>query len=72
DLRRMLEKNDQFLNLAAKDIVTTNPKTISPETMAVQALEVFKTFDITHLIVTENNQYLGILHLHDLLREGIV
>ncbi|HNE93986.1 MAG: KpsF/GutQ family sugar-phosphate isomerase [Chitinophagaceae bacterium] len=72
DLRRMLEKNDQFLNLSAKDIVTTNPKTISPETMAVQALEVFKTFDITHLIVTENNQYLGILHLHDLLREGIV
>lgn len=72
DLRRMLEKNESFLQLTAKDIVTKNPKTISPETMAVQALEIFKTFDITHLLVTENQQYLGVLHVHDLIREGIV
>jgi arabinose-5-phosphate isomerase len=72
DLRRMLEKNENYLQLTAKDIVTQNPKTISAETMAVQALEVFKTFDITHLIVTENHKYLGVLHVHDLIREGIV
>lgn len=72
DLRRMLEKNEQFMQLTAKAIATQNPKTISPDTMAVHALEIFRKYDISHLLVTENNQYLGIVHLHDLVREGIV
>ncbi|MCZ2222942.1 MAG: KpsF/GutQ family sugar-phosphate isomerase [Chitinophagales bacterium] len=72
DLRRMLEKNENFIQLTAKDIATKNPKTINPNTMAVQAMEILREHNISHILVTENNQYLGVLHVHDLINEGIV
>lgn len=72
DLRRMLEKNESFIELTAKEIATSKPKTIAPDTMAVQAMEILREHNISHILVTENNQYLGVLHIHDLIKEGIV
>lgn len=72
DLRRMLNKTDVLTNITAADIFTPNPKTIAPQALAVEALEVLKKYDISQLVVAENNQYLGIIHLHDLIREGII
>jgi arabinose-5-phosphate isomerase len=72
DLRRMLNKTDVLTNITAAVIFTPNPKTITPQALAVEALEVFKKYDISQLVVAENNQYLGIIHLHDLIREGII
>lgn len=72
DIRRMLEKQDSFSHLTAQDIMTKNPKTIETEKMAVEALHAMENFSITQLIVTENKQYVGIIHLHDLLKEGII
>lgn len=72
DLRRMLEKSSSLENIKAADILTRNPKTIGPDTLAVEALDILRENDISGLLVAENNQYLGVLHLHDLVREGIV
>lgn len=72
DLRRMLEKNTSLEGVVASDIMTTNPKTIQPEALAVEALNVLRTFDITQLVVANQKQYLGVLHLHDLIREGLL
>lgn len=73
DIRRMLEKTDNISTVAAKDIFSAKPKTISPQTLATEALDMMKAYDITQLIVIdETNLYLGVLHLHDLLREGIL
>jgi len=72
DLRRMLNKTDVLTNITSADIFTPNPKTIAPQALAVEALEVLKKYDISQLVVAENNQYLGIIHLHDLIREGII
>ncbi|HEY4151149.1 MAG TPA: CBS domain-containing protein, partial [Chitinophagaceae bacterium] len=72
DLRRMLEKNDSLQGLTAHDIMTAHPKTIPADTLAVEALNVLRKFDITQLVVTNEKQYLGVLHLHDLMREGLL
>ncbi|MBK0370742.1 KpsF/GutQ family sugar-phosphate isomerase [Flavobacterium agrisoli] len=72
DVRRMLNDNDSIAHLTAKDIMTKNPKIVTPETMAVEALHILEDFSITQLIVAENGQYIGVLHLHDILKEGIV
>lgn len=72
DLRRMLEKTNDISAICASDILTPNPITIDPQALAVDALNVLKQHDISQLVVTQNNQYAGILHLHDLIREGIV
>lgn len=72
DLRRMLEQNSHFEHITAADILSKNPKTIAPFTMAVDALEVFALHDISQLLVAENGSYLGVLHLHDLIKEGIM
>ena len=71
DLRRMLERSDNIRNITAADILTHNPKTIESFIMAVDALEVFALYDISQLIVEEDGQYIGILHLHELIKEGI-
>ncbi len=71
DLRRMLERSDSVKDITAQDILTRNPKTIDPLIMAVDALEIFALYDISQLIVAENGKYLGILHLHELIKEGI-
>ncbi len=72
DLRRMLEKNFTLDGITAKDIMTISPKTITSDAMAVQALDMLRNFDITQLVVTNGNKYLGVLHLHDLIREGLI
>ncbi len=72
DLRRMLEKTVLLANIKAKDIMTRFPKTIECSELAVDALDVMRKKNITQLIVTENNNYKGIVHLHDLIREGII
>ena len=72
DLRRMLEKSSSLNNITAADIFSSHPKTIEPEALAVQALEQMRKDDISQLIVQEKGNYLGILHLHDLVKEGII
>lgn len=72
DLRRMLEKNDSVSVLRAKDIMSTDPKSIPTEALAAEALEIMRSKNISQLLVTENDQYAGIIHLHDLIREGII
>ena len=71
DLRRMLEKNGLDF-IQAKDIMTKNPKTIGPTEMAVNALDLMRQNEIVHLVVIENKKYLGIIHLHDLVKEGLL
>jgi arabinose-5-phosphate isomerase len=68
----MLEKNTDFTRLTAKDIMTKNPKTIEPETLVVDALTLMRKNNITQLLVMNKDNYLGILHLHDILKEGII
>lgn len=72
DLRRMLEKNGDVENTKAKDIMSQEPKTIEGEALAVDALDKMRKQNITQLIVTENGNYTGVIHLHDLIREGII
>jgi arabinose-5-phosphate isomerase len=72
DLRRMLEKTTDFSLLKAKHIMSENPYTIEAEVLAVDALEVMKAKNISQLIVQQNKHYAGIIHLHDLIREGII
>jgi len=72
DLRRMLEKNRDISAMKAGDIMTTNPKSIEGSALAVDALDIMRKKNITQLVVTDNNKYIGILHLHDLIREGLI
>jgi arabinose-5-phosphate isomerase len=72
DVRRMLEQHDNISQLQAKDIYSRNPKTILSQALAVEALNLMKRYDITQLIVIDDSEYAGVLHLHDLLREGII
>ena len=72
DIRRMLNDNDTFTHLTAKDIMTKNPKMIQLTDMVVDALNILEDFSITQLVVLEDKEYKGVLHLHDILKEGIV
>lgn len=72
DLRRMLTTNDSLNSLRAAEIMTKNPKSIIPEALAVDALHLMNKKSITQLIVAQNGQYLGMIHLHDILKEGII
>lgn len=72
DLRRMLEKTNSFENLQAKDIMSSNPKTIAADMLAVYALDEMRKHDISQLVAEDNNIYAGIIHLHDLVKEGII
>lgn len=72
DLRRMLQNNADISTLKATDIQTRNPKTISRDELAAKALAVMKHLNITQLVVTENDFVVGFVHLHDILREGII
>ncbi|WP_026706951.1 KpsF/GutQ family sugar-phosphate isomerase [Flavobacterium frigidarium] len=72
DIRRMLSERDQFKDLVASDIMTKNPKLIQATDMVTDALNTLEDFSITQLIVVEKNEYKGVLHLHDILKEGIV
>lgn len=72
DIRRMLSTNETITGIKAKDVMTINPKTVKPNDMVVDALNLMEDFSITQLVVTENDIYKGIIHLHDILKEGIV
>lgn len=72
DLRRMLEKGNDFNHTTAKDIMGIHPKTIEGDALAVDALDRMRKNNITQLIVIEDNHYAGVIHLHDLIREGII
>jgi arabinose-5-phosphate isomerase len=72
DIRRMLKNNDDFTKLNANDILTKNPKTIDIDAMAVDALAIMEENNISQIVVTENGNYAGIVHIHELLKEGII
>lgn len=71
DLRRMIEKYKGFENLTARDIMTADPMRISSDALVVKALSVMRENNITQLPVIDNNKYMGVIHLHDILKEGI-
>ncbi len=72
DLRRMMEKNSDVNHLRASDIMSKNPRTISPDILVVNALALMRESNITQLLVVKNTTYMGVVHLHDILREGIL
>ncbi|MEM1218956.1 MAG: KpsF/GutQ family sugar-phosphate isomerase [Bacteroidota bacterium] len=72
DLRRMLERKADLNRLKAADLMTPKPQTVEKEALAVKALEVMRQKSITQLIVTDAGKYAGIIHLHDLIREGLI
>lgn len=73
DLRRMLLKGSSIDNTLAKDIMSRNPKTIKIDDLAVNALKIMRQNSITSMIVLDSsNKYAGIIHIHNLIREGII
>lgn len=72
DIRRMLNKTENISGLVAQDIMTVNPKMIKSTDMVSDALNILEDFSITQLVVVDNGEYKGVLHLHDILKEGIV
>lgn len=72
DLRRMLKENVSWESLRARDVMNKNPKTISADSLAVNALDIMRQNNITQLIVLEDRQYSGVIHLHDLIKEGLL
>lgn len=72
DLRRMLTRTDNFAGLTAKDIMTKNPKTIKNNAMAVEAIKMMDKFGITQILAEEDGEYCGVVHIHNLTKEGII
>lgn len=73
DLRRMLEQTSDTSHITAKDLMTQWPKTIHPDELAIKALNIMRINSITSLIVVdEQGKYEGFIHLHDLIREGLI
>ena len=72
DLRRMLANTEDFSKLYAKDIMSKAPRTINVSAMAIEAMEIMESNEISQLLVQDNEQYVGVIHLHDLIKEGII
>lgn len=72
DIRRMLNDRDSFADLKAADIMTRSPKSVKPTDMVTDALNLMEDFSITQLIVIDGSEYKGVIHLHDILKEGVV
>jgi arabinose-5-phosphate isomerase len=72
DIRRAFEKYDDLKNITAQQLMGTSPKTIEPDAMAIDALQLMKQNDITQLIVIKENEYLGMVHLHEIIKEGVI
>ena len=68
----MLSEHTDFRNIRANDIMNILPKSIQHNQLAVKALSTMQEFSITQLIVLDNDKYVGIIHLHDLIKEGLV
>lgn len=71
DLRRMLTNSPNISNLVAENIMGKNPKTINVDAMAIEALETMENNKISQILVEDNSVYVGVVHLHDLIKEGI-
>jgi arabinose-5-phosphate isomerase len=71
DLRRMLTNSPDISNLVAENIMGKNPKTINVDAMAIEALETMENNKISQILVEDNSVYVGVVHLHDLIKEGI-
>jgi len=71
DIRRMLEKSTNIGKITAKDIMAKSPKTVDTNALAVEAFHMMESFNITQVVVIKNDKYKGIIHLHDILKEGI-
>lgn len=73
DLRRFLQRGTDLVNTTAGELASANPKSIGPDELAAKAVEMMERFSITTLVVTENERTIrGVIHLHDLLKNGIV
>ena len=72
DIRRMLKNNTNFKDLKAIDIMSPKPKTIDQDSLAVDALELLEANKISQLLAVENDTYAGVVHIHNLIREGIL
>ena len=72
DIRRMLKNNTEFKNLTARDIMSPAPKTIDHDSLAVDALEMLEENKISQLLALDNQTYAGVVHIHNLIREGIL
>ena len=68
----MLAKTDDFSQLSAKDIMSQQPKSIAIDAMAIEAMELMDTHEISQLLVEDQGQYAGVIHIHDLIKEGII
>ena len=72
DIRRMLSKKPQILEIKANDIMGKNPKTIAVSAMAIEALNTMESNSISQMLVVDHkNNYVGVIHIHDLIKEGI-
>jgi arabinose-5-phosphate isomerase len=71
DIRRMLNTHDNIGALTAKDIMSTHPKTVDSDILVVKALQLMQENNISQLLATENNRYVGVVHIHNLIKEGI-
>ena len=72
DLRRMLEKEENFQNLKAKDIMNKNPKTMDLDDLAYKGLKIMEQYNISQLVILSQEEYIGIVHIHEIIKEGIV
>ena len=72
DLRRMLSKSDDISALTARDIMSSNPRRINEDAMAVDAKAIMEAHEISQLLVEKDGNYAGVVHLHDLIKEGII
>jgi len=71
DIRRMLEKNTILENITAANIMSINPKTVDKETLVVDAFAIMQKNNITQLLVVDKGKYFGVIHLHDIIKEGV-
>ena len=71
DLRRMLQKEENLDGITASGIMSSHPKSIEEDHLAVNALDIMRKNSVSQLLVTQSGTYIGVLHLHDLVREGI-
>jgi arabinose-5-phosphate isomerase len=72
DLRRAIQHHQEIMSLKAKDIMTRKPKTVHENTLAVDALQMMKEHQITNIFVVDDvDNYLGVIHIHDIIKEGI-
>jgi len=72
DLRRMLQGGTDVTALKATDILSVNPLTVTSDALVSDALDLMRSHNITQLLVVDNGKYLGVIHLHDILKEGII